>query len=80
MNSYRASPAKTREEERPEHQNSNMHTLRVNKVDDSLVLEDVHFFNSGDGVNTKSLQGVLQSLVICGGGLMHRFLLPGKEQ
>ena len=49
-------------------------------MDDSLVLEDVHFFNSGDGVNTKSLQGVLQSLVICGGGLMHRFLLPGKEQ
>lgn len=58
-----------------EGQQSSRHTLRVDEMDDSLILEDVDFLNPGNGIYTKSLQGVLQSLVICCGGLVHRFFL-----
>lgn len=56
-------------------QQSSRHTLRVDEMDDGLILEDVDFLNPRDGIYTKSLQGVLQSLVICCGGLVHRFFL-----
>lgn len=60
-------------------QQSSRHTLRVDEMDDGLILEDVDFLNPRNGIYTKSLQGVLQSLVICCGGLVHRFFLSVDE-
>jgi hypothetical protein len=53
-------------------------TLGIHKVDDSFILEDVDFLNARNGVDPQSLQCALQPLVICCGGLVHRFFLPEK--
>lgn len=54
-------------------------TLGVHEVDNVVVvLEDVHLLNAGDGVNTQTLQSVLQPLVISGGGLVDSFFLPAR--
>jgi hypothetical protein len=51
-------------------------TLGIHKVDDSFILEDVDFLNARNGVDPQPLQCALQPLVICCGGLVHRFFLP----
>lgn len=50
-------------------------TLGVGEVDDFLVHEDVDLLNAGDSVDAQPLQSVLQPLVVCAGGLVHRLLL-----
>mmetsp|Transcript_12703 Transcript_12703/g.38305 ORF Transcript_12703/g.38305 Transcript_12703/m.38305 type:complete len:235 (+) Transcript_12703:132-836(+) len=49
--------------------------LGVGEVDDFLVHEDVDLLNAGDSVDAQPLQSVLQPLVVCAGGLVHRLLL-----
>jgi hypothetical protein len=49
-------------------------TLRVYKVDDSFIFEDVDFLNARNGIDPQSLQSALQPFVICCGGLVHGFL------
>jgi hypothetical protein len=45
-------------------------------VDNGFILEDIDFFNAGNGVDPQPLQCALQPLIICCGGLMHGFFLP----
>ncbi len=40
----------------------------------------MHLLDGWDGVNAKALKGVLETLVIRGGGLVHDFLLPAHKQ
>ena len=54
-------------------------TLGVGEVDDILIHEDVDLLNAGDGVDSQPLQGVLQPLVICAGGFVHRLLLSAQS-
>ncbi len=54
-------------------------TLRVGEIDDVLIHENVDLLNAGDGVDSKPLQRVLQPLVICAGGLVHRLLLSARS-
>jgi hypothetical protein len=49
-------------------------TLRVYKVDDSFIFEDVDFLNAWNGIDPQPLQSALQPLVIRCGGLVHGFL------
>lgn len=50
-------------------------TLRVGEVDHIVALEDVDLLNARNGVDTQPLERVLQPLVVCAGGLVHRLLL-----
>ena len=43
------------------------------------VLEDVHLLDAGDDVDAEALQGVLKALVVGGGGLVDRRVLPARE-
>ncbi len=49
-------------------------TLRVYKVDDSFIFEDVDFLNARNGIDPQPLQSALQPLVVSCGGLVHGFL------
>jgi len=49
-------------------------TLRVYKVDDSFIFEDVDFLNARNGIDPQPLQSALQPLVIRCGGLVYGFL------
>ncbi len=55
-------------------------TLRVYKVDDSIVLEDVDFFNAGNSIDAQPLQSALQPLVVSCGGLVHGLFFPEHER
>ena len=50
-------------------------TFRIHEVNDVLFLEDVNFFDAWDCVNAQTLQRALQSLVVCGGRLVHGLFL-----
>lgn len=49
--------------------------LGVDEVDNSFVLEDVNLLNARNSIYTKSLQSVLQPLVIGSGSFVGRFML-----
>jgi hypothetical protein len=48
-------------------------------VDDSIVLEDVDFFNAGNSIDAQPLQSALQPLVVSCGGLVHGLFFPEHE-
>lgn len=53
-------------------------TLGVDEMDNSFVLEDVNLLNARNSIYTKSLQSVLQPLVIGSGSFVGRFMLSAK--
>lgn len=54
-------------------------TFRVGKLNNYIILEDVDFLNSRNGINSYSLQGTLKPFIICGSCLVNSFLLPSID-
>merc|ERR1719159_861396 len=54
-------------------------TLKRLGINSIPAIEQVHLLNCWDGVNAKALKGVLETLVIGGGGLVHNLLLPAHS-
>ena len=50
-------------------------TLRVNELNDNIILKDVKFLNTGNGVDSNSLKSALELLVISRVRLVNSLLL-----
>ena len=56
--------------------NQEIFTLGVGELNNNIILKDVNFFNSWNGINSNPLEGALELLVISCIGLVHSLLLP----
>ena len=54
-------------------------TLRVNELNDNIILKDVKFLNTGNGVDSNSLKSALELLVIGGVCLVNSLLLSEND-
>jgi hypothetical protein len=50
-------------------------TFGIKKLDDCIILENVNFFNSRDGVHPNPFQGTLKPFIISGRGFVNSLLL-----
>ena len=50
-------------------------TLRVNELNNYIILKDVNFFNAGDRIDSNSLKSALELLVISRVRLVNSLLL-----